>query len=141
MWLSAAVFAQTPAPDKPPSPPPFFTEAAECTAAFQARVLTRLTQPRSEARNKAIQRDTEMGFIFIGVAYKEGLRNPEADQMLKAAEKRWALLSKAEQEARLNACTGRANQLMDDVSGIERFFVRNRAKARVERLLEKEAAK
>jgi len=133
--LTSPVLAQ----DKPKPPPPFYVEAADCTAAFQARVITRLTLPKSDARDKAILRDTEMGFIFIGVAYKEGLRNPEADQLLKAAEKRWRQSSKGEQEGRFASCTSRAQQLMDDVSGLERFIVRNRAKARVERLLEKEA--
>lgn len=41
--------------------------------------------------------DTELSFVFIGVAYKKGLRNPEAEQ------------------------------LMNEVSGLARFFVRNRA--------------
>ena len=122
----------------PKAPPPFFTEAADCTAAFQARVVARLTQPRSAARDTAILRDTEQGFIFIGVAYKEGLRNPEADQMLKAAEKRWTKLGKAERETRLATCTTKAQNLMDDVSMLERYLVKNRAEARVERLLAKE---
>ena len=126
--------------DKPRPPPPFFIEAADCTAAFQARVVARMAQPKSSARDKAILRDTEMGFIFIGVAYKEGLRSPEAEQMLKAAEKRWAALSKADQDKRLTACASRSQQLMDDVSFVERYIVKNRAEARVDRLLEKEAA-
>lgn len=128
------------AQDKPRPPPPFFTEAADCTAAFQARVIARMAQPRSQSRDKAILRDTEMGFVFIGVAYKDGLRSPEAEQMLKAAEKRWAMLNQAEQDRRLAACTTRARQLMDDVSFVERYIVKNRAESRVDRLLEKEAA-
>jgi hypothetical protein len=122
---------------KSPAPPPFFVEAADCTAALQARLVTRLTQARSEARDNAILNDTELGFVFIGVAYKEGLRNPEAEQMLKAAEKRWTLLNKADQDKRLTACSIKARQLMDDASVLERFIVKNRAAARVERLLEK----
>lgn len=119
--------------------PPFYLEAADCTAAFEARVIERKAQPPSEARNKAILQDTEHGFVFIGVAYKQGLRNPQADELLKAAEKRWHALSKAEQALRLNACSSKAAQLMDDVSMLERFIVRNRASARVDRLLEREA--
>jgi len=118
---------------------PFFLEAADCTAAFQARVIERKAQPGSEARNQAILHDTELGFVYIGVAYKRGLRNPEADEMLQAAEKRWAQLGKAERAKRLASCTSQAEQLMSDVSGLERFIVRNRARARVDRLLEKEA--
>lgn len=135
--LCASAPAQ-PAP-KAKAVPPFFTEAADCTAAFQAQVLERLTQARSDARNQAILQDTERGFIFIGVAYKRGLRNPEADQLLKAAEKRWQTLGKADRDKRLAACTDKAEQLMDDVTMLERFFVKNRAQSRVDRLLEKEA--
>jgi hypothetical protein len=119
-------------------PKPFYTEAADCTAAFQSRVVGRLAQPRTEARDTAILRDTEFGFIFIGVAYKEGLRSPEAEQMLKAAEKRWGQLGKPEQDSRLATCANRAQDLMDEVTFIERYLVKNRAKSRVDRLLEKD---
>ncbi|MDX9842552.1 MAG: hypothetical protein RBT42_02230 [Aquabacterium sp.] len=116
----------------------FFQEASECTAGFKARVVQHLKQPPSEARNQAILKDTEHGFVFIGVAYKKGLRNPEADQMLKVAEARWSQLSAAQQATRLSRCTQQADQLMADVSGLERFLVRNRAQARVDKLLAKE---
>ena len=116
----------------------FFQEASECTAGFKARVVQHLKQPPSEARNQAILKDTEHGFVFIGVAYKKGLRNPEADQMLKAAEGRWSQLSAAQQVSRLGRCTQQADQLMAEVSGLERFLVRNRAQARVDKLLAKE---
>lgn len=121
-----------------PAPPPFFVEASDCAAAFKATVAARLTQPRSDARDKAILDDTEKGFIFIGVAYKQGLRNPEADRLLAAAEQRWSQLGKAEQAQRVASCSSRAKQLMDDVTFIERYIVKNRAQARVEQLLRKE---
>jgi len=80
----------TMAPDaraNPPSPDAlFYQEASDCTAGLKARVVQHLQQPPSEARNQAILTDTEHGFIFIGVAYKKGLRNPEADQMLADKE-------------------------------------------------------
>lgn len=135
--LGHTAAAQSEAASAPPNP--FFLEAADCTAAFEARVIERKAQPRSDARNQAILHDTELGFVYIGVAYRRGLRNPEADDMLKAAEKRWSQLSKHDQAKRLAACVTQAEQLMEDVSGLERFIVRNRASARVDRLLEKEA--
>lgn len=137
--LSHSAHAQSEAASAPPNP--FFLEAADCAAAFEARVIERKAQPRTEARNQAILRDTELGFVYIGVAYRRGLRNPEADDMLKAAEKRWSQLSKPEQAKRLSSCVTQAEQLMEDVSGLERFIVRNRAAARVDRLLEKEKEK
>lgn len=119
-------------------PSPFFVEAADCSAAYKAGVTARLKQPRSEARDKAILDDTERSFVFIGVAYKQGLRKPEADRLLALSEQRWATLAKAEQARRIDACTRRAEQLMDEVSFIERYAVQNRAKARVEQQFEKE---
>ncbi|MBP8191951.1 MAG: hypothetical protein KAX73_08990, partial [Aquabacterium sp.] len=92
----AAAWAQ----DKPSPKQAFFIEASDCTAALKARVAERLLQPRSDARNKLILSDTELGFTYIGVAYKKGLRNPQADQMLADSEKRWGLLSKAAQQSR-----------------------------------------
>ncbi len=124
---------------QPPSNAPFFLEASDCTAALKARVVERQAQPKSPARDKAILGDTELGFVFIGVAYKKGLRNPEADQMLQAAEQRWRALSKADKLSRQASCTTRGQQLMRDVSAVERFVIRNRAKARVDKLLEKES--
>ncbi|KGM40898.1 hypothetical protein JY96_14890 [Aquabacterium sp. NJ1] len=135
--LGHTAAAQSEAASAPPNP--FFLEAADCAAAFEARVIERKAQPRSEARNQAILHDTELGFVYIGVAYRRGLRNPAADEMLKAAEKRWSQLSKRDQAKRLASCVTQAEQLMEDVSGLERFIVKNRASARVDRLLEKEA--
>lgn len=125
-------------PDKPAAPPPFFVEAADCTAAFKASVNQHLTQAKTQSRDRAIYDDTERGFVYIGVAYKQGLRSPEADHMLAAAEKRWAQLDKEEQASRLAACTKKAGDLMDEVTFIERYIVRNRARARVDRLLSQE---
>lgn len=116
----------------------FFLEAANCAAALEARVVERQAQARSDARDEAMLRDVEHGFVFVGVAYKRGLRNPQADDMLHAAEKRWSALPKAEKDVRLQHCTRQAQQLMDDVSMLERFLVRNRASSRLDRLLEKE---
>lgn len=139
LMMARGVQAQT----APPAPPasPFYVEAADCTAALEARVRARLTQNKSDARDKAILADTELGFTFVGVAYKQGLRNPQADDLLDAAHQRWRQLPRTEQDSRQALCTTRARKLMSELTFVERFIVRNRAKARVERLLEKEAAR
>ncbi|HET8868938.1 MAG TPA: hypothetical protein VFM48_00700 [Aquabacterium sp.] len=137
--MSGVALAETqPAPSEPP---PFFQEASDCAAAFESRVVERKAQPRSDARNQLLRADTELGFAFVAAAYKQGLRNPEADQMLKAAEKRWPTLSKAEQQKRLTACTVKAQELMKGFSAFERFLVSNRAQARVDKFLRKEAGR
>ena len=129
---AATVWAQ----DKPSPKQAFYTEASDCTAALKARVADRLLQPKSDARNKLILSDTELGFTYIGVAYKKGLRNPQADQMLAESEKRWGSLSKTEQQSRLVTCTASAQRLMKDLSGFERYLIKNRAQARVDKLLQ-----
>lgn len=133
--LSGASYAQAALPS---ADAVFFQEASECTAGFKARVVQHLKKAPSEARNQAILKDTEHGFVLIGVAYKKGLRNPEADEVLKAAEVRWSHLSPAQQSTRLTRCTQQAEQLMTEISGLERFLVRNRAQARVDKLLNRE---
>lgn len=130
----AQASASTPSPDSAA----FFQEASDCSAAYKAGVTARLAQPKTEARDKAILEDTERSFVFIGVAYKQGLRKPEADTMLAQSEQRWAKLPKAEQAKRVGACTKRAEKLMEEVSFIERYAVQNRAKARVEQQFAKE---
>lgn len=134
MLMASCVFAQA----TPTGEAAFFQEASDCTAALKARVVERTTQPKSPARDQAILTDTELGFVYIGVAYKKGLRNPQADEMLKAAEKRWRLLSKPRQQSMLTSCTASAQKLMREVSSFERYIVKNRAKARVDKLLQKE---
>lgn len=135
LW-AGAVMAQAPAATADPSP--FFVEAAECSAAYKAEVTSRLAQPKTESRDQAILADTENSFIFIGVAYKQGLRKAEADELLAQAEQRWAKLPKAAQAQRIASCTERAGKLMDEVSFVERYAVQNRAKARVAQQFEKE---
>ena len=132
MFVCATVWAQ----EKPSPKQAFFIEASDCTAALKARVAERLLQPKSDARNKLILSDTELGFTYIGVAYKKGLRNPQADQMLAESEKRWGSLSKTEQQSRLVTCTASAQKLMKDLSGFERYLIKNRAQARVDKLLQ-----
>ena len=68
----AQASASTPSPDSAA----FFQEASDCPAAYKAGVTARLAQPKTEARDKAILEDTERSFVFIGVAYKQGLRKP-----------------------------------------------------------------
>lgn len=130
--VSAPVRAQ----EKPSAKQAFFVEASDCTAALKVRVEERVAQPKSEVRNKAILIDTEVGFAFIGVAYKKGLRKPQADQMLAASEKKWATLGKTEQQTRLSTCSAKGLQLLKDLSGFERYIIKNRAQARVDKLLQ-----
>lgn len=135
LCLSAATQATARMPDEA-----FYLHASNCTAAFKARVEQHLTQAPSEARNQLLLRDTELGFVYVGLAYKRGLRNPQADDLLKVAEDRWRQLGAAQQNNRLSQCTQEGQQHMADISGLERYLVRNRAKARIDKLLAKEQA-
>lgn len=117
---------------------PFFQEASDCAAAFEARVNEHRAQPPSEPRNQAILQDTQWGFLYVGLAYEQGLRKPEADQLFQASKKRWSALGKVEQHNTLTTCTAQAQTLMKEINAMERFIVKNRAQARVDKLLEKD---
>lgn len=72
----------------------FFSHAAACAAALQAVQLALVAQARAGAPQlrSQIVNITRLGFTFVGVAYKRGLRNPKADKLLDAAraeQKAW----------------------------------------------------
>jgi len=115
----------------------FFTHAASCTAAHKAEVeaLRKTWAPGKTALREAILRQTVTGFTFVAVSYKLGLRNPQADDLLKAAEEDHKALSAAEHQARLAACTAEGNKLFQHLSSAERWFIENRSNARVDKLL------
>lgn len=76
----------------------------------------------------------QQGFAFIGAAYKQGVRDEEANRMLKAAEKAQQSLPPKELEARQAACRAEGASLLAKANVIERAFVNHAAQRRVDRL-------
>jgi len=115
----------------------FFAHAAACTALHKTEVetLRKAWVPGKKELREEILRHTVSGFSFVATTYKQGLRNPQADELLKAAEEEQKALTPAERLSKLNACATEGATLLRDMTSVERWFIQNRSNARVERLL------
>jgi len=124
-YVSALLFAAAsawalPAHAAGPSP----QHSAECVAALQVE---------AEAMADQVRR-VQQGFAFIGTAYLQGVRNAEADRLLKAAEAAQKEIPVAELTARQVACRSEGARLLEKANALERAFVVKAAKRRVDRM-------
>jgi hypothetical protein len=145
-WTRAATLATVLAAAEPQAAPASaaddanmarYRRASACVAVMKQDVLTLASRFRAgdTAVRPEMQRLTELGFTFIGTAYKSGLRKQLADPMLADAEKAQKRQS-PEALRQLSAdCQTEGDQLWRDSNFIERALVSNRARARVEALL------
>jgi hypothetical protein len=114
-----------------------YRHASACVAVLKHEALNltaSVKAGRSEARPDLV-RVTELGFGFIGTAYKSGLRKPQADQMLTDAEQEQKKASPEALRHLLAACRVEGDKLLSDANFIERALVSNRAQSRVDKLL------
>jgi len=110
--------------------------SAECVAALEVEAQTMADRYRSgdtDVEAELIRR-VQQGFAFIGTAYLQGVRDAEADRLLKAAEAAQKEISVAELSARQAACRSEGARLLEKANAIERAFVMKAAQRRVERL-------
>lgn len=116
----------------------FYRRAASCAAVMKPEVVRLAERWRAGERGVRgdIQRLTELSFTFVGVAYKRGLRGEAADRLLAEAERAQAVQPATVLRQLSAECQAEARQLLDRSNVIERMLVRNRAKARVEHLLD-----
>lgn len=118
-------------------PDPFYRRASDCVAVMKRDVV--VLKGRHDAGATQVRpqmlRLTELGFTFIGTAYKRGLRKELADALLLEAEKTQKAMS-ADGLRRLSGeCQAEGGKLLAKANVIERALVANRAKARVDDLL------
>jgi hypothetical protein len=73
-------------------------------------------------------------FAFVGTVYKQGVRGPQADDLLHQAEQAQAKVPPAELARTQDACHVEAQQLLAQASYFERQFVAHAARSRVGRL-------
>ena len=112
------------------------TRAAYCVAALKARaepVAERVRRGEAGAEAQLMPIVTA-SFAFVGSAYKQGLRSPQADELMRAAEKSQSQLPPAELGKVQDACQSEAKQLLSSVSSIERRLVNHAARSRVAKL-------
>lgn len=88
---------------------------------------------RTDIEPELVRRVQE-GFAFIGTAYLNGLREEEANRLLKAAEKAQETLPPAELAARQAACRAEGARLLENANVLERAFVMKAAQRRVDKL-------
>lgn len=138
MRLSICLFCVTaaglPAAAAPAEPKP--ARAAYCVAALKARaepVAARVRRGEAGAEAQLMPIVTA-SFAFIGSAYKQGLRSPQADEMMQAAEKAQSQLPPAELGKVQDACQSEAQQLLSHASYVERQLVQRAARSRIAKL-------
>lgn len=111
--------------------------ASACVAVLkrEALLLTARHKAGHPETRPEIVKLTELGFTFIGTAYKGGLRKPLADQLLEEAEKAQKQASPEALHQLLGECQVEGAKLLREANFIERGLVGNRAAARVEKML------
>lgn len=112
---------------------------AACVAALTTKAEPLIT--RLKAGDHSVEPEllslTEKGFAIIGVSYKDGLRKPEADQMLESAKKAQKSMPAAELSQLQASCQVEGAQMLADVNMLERFMVTSAAQKRVTRITER----
>ena len=131
-WAAFPVRAAGPTPQ----------HSAECVAALQAEAEAMADQyrrGRTEVEPELVRR-VQQGFAFIGTAYLQGVRDAEADRLLKAAQAAQRDIPVAELTARQFACRSEGARLLEKANALERAFVVKAAKRRVDRMKQPRAA-
>lgn len=130
---SAPAHAQAPDDTKLPA----YKHASACVAVLKREALlltARYKAGHTETRPEIVKL-TELGFTFIGTAYKSGLRNPLADQLLDEAEQAQKHASPEALRQLLGECQGEGARLLREANFLERALLSNRASARVDKML------
>lgn len=109
--------------------------AASCVAALKSRaepLVQRVRQGDAAAEAELLPHVTA-SFAFIGAAYKQGLRSPEAEQMLEEAETEQKALAPDALQRLQSACQAEGSEILAEASFIERKLVARAALKRVKR--------
>lgn len=115
-----------------PSP----AQAATCVAALKARAepLAKRLKGGDATAEAPLVPIVTASFAFIGTAYKQGLRQKQADEMLAAAERRQAELPPAELAKLQDGCQVQGQQLFASANYFERQFVSRAVRHRIDKL-------
>ena len=115
---------------------PTAEHSAACVAALesQAEELAERFREGHPELEPALVELVQQGFAFIGTAWKQGLRDPEATRLLKAAEEAQKSLSPQELAERQAACRTEGATLLARANIVERAFVQLAAQRRVDKL-------
>jgi hypothetical protein len=115
-----------------------YHRAADCATADQLFVADAIPslKPDDETGTKLLLRQVELGLSFAGTAYKKGLREPLASDLLKQSKERLLLLEISDREAFRASCNKEAQALWDAANGFERWIVKGKAKSGLRQMIE-----
>jgi hypothetical protein len=138
-WALALVWPLLASAQATPSAPELagWQRASACVAVLKADVegLRERAKAGTQGLRPEMVEITGLGFAFVGDSYKQGLRNPLADRLLNEAEAAQKTAPAESLRALSQACRAEGALLLQQANGLERMLVKNRAEARVDRLL------
>lgn len=132
LWAGVATAAW------PADPNPSHEQRAACVAALttQAEPLAARLKAGDHSVEPELLKLTQSGFAIIGTAYQDGLRKPEADQLLDAAKKAQKSMPATQLQQLQARCRTEGAQVLADANSLERFLVTGAAERRVKRIAE-----
>ncbi len=119
----------------------FYQRAAVCAAAMevdQLALANRLRAGDTSARPPLVD-ITKLGFSYVGEAYLRGLRNPRADEMLKAQRLEVKTWDAPRREKTVGECRVEAQSIFDGANGLTQSLLMNRVNKRVDKFLAQKA--
>jgi len=109
--------------------------AAACVAALKAQEAGLAeTAKAGGAVEPVLTQVVRSGIAIIGTQYLAGLREGEARQLLKAAEKEFETVPPAEAEERQARCLHEGDSLYQHASALERSLITSAAQRRIRRM-------
>ena len=117
-------------------PNPSHEHRAACVAALTAQAEP--LAARLKAGDRSVEAEllklTQSGFALIGTAYQDGLRKPQADQLLDAAKQAQKSMPAPALSQLQASCRLEGAQVLADANALERFLVNSAAERRVKRI-------
>lgn len=132
--LLALPMALAAAPAAPEDP--VFIRSASCVAALKARAepLAERVRHGDAAAEVPLTPIVQASFAFIATAYKQGLRQPKADEMLQRAEQAQSKLPPEVLAKLQDACQAEGDHLLAEATGLERMLVGLAVRKRIAKL-------
>lgn len=117
-------------------PTPSHEHRAACVAALttQAEPLAARLKNGDRSVEAELLKLTQSGFAIIGIAYQDGLRKPEADQLLETAKKAQKSMPAPALSQLQASCQLEGARVLADANALERFLVTSAAERRVKRI-------
>jgi hypothetical protein len=118
---------------------PTTARCAACVAALKARAepLAQRLKRGDASAEAPLMPIVTASYAFVGTVYKQGVRSPQADELLRRAEQAQASLPPAELTRLQDACQREGDQLLKDANQLERMIVNRAARSRIDKLRKK----